>query len=1117
MIVVILNIRISRYRHINLISYDADCLRPDHLVVDRDPVVSSGVENFVHDTAEGITAGEDIIDARPDAEEFDEEDSAASPSFEVDRDLAFERTGGLIDDGNEGQFVVDVADTPVEMDLGAMEDEHHVLDQGLNCVCEMDIRVLDDMEIQNTLMEEQTWLERLSRMDAEERGKNSLQLLGAKEKEMEYLKKQIQELQSNQDNMPVVCKLLTKGIAEGHFEDKQVLYNYIEDIARASVSPTGSIQYSETTKELMVLLYNIGHGSAIDSMHHNLFGASRKRVEEIARVGANGMYLPREVDVRTFSTAREWYMERGIDLSKETCVVVFDATALLPYIGLFADGSIGGLVDYEKYPGALSNEDLKDAFNEENTRATQVMGFVLVVTSLPNSPPYVLAAHEHRSCDYAVVSKWNVEAIRNARSAGVMHLQGLVSDGDAGPRKFSAQEYSGAEVPNNAMGLQRGRGFTTFFGRYDDYASVDDDEVEGGQRETTVPPTCAIFRSDRTHLIKKARNAMLALATRTLVLGDYHVSLQDAFELYIKLDEAGIKGVMNKDSINVLDKQSQVAAENLVGNSKLPPLLVAHAGRRSYGTATYIHFTSGLHEAFTATEMPIEIRIQAALECMIFFDYWKIWLTKATDKNGNFLYKPSRNFISSQLYYDTCITISAFIVDYCSKCIDTPDIDFYPNKYSSDPIENLFGQIRMLIRGKPDVDFVAFIQSCRRIQHDWGLRYKTDAEGKLIYYSQSTKNRKHTQGKQAPVPNIDGSGKIAEALIKMINGCAKKAEAVVFKTLLDLGMKIDQGDRDLGMHYVINHPDGEDAPREPDEKEEDWRENKDTIRVGDILENRRKRTRVIVREIDPDPDVRAGDDEFVSDLERVYTVDEINGMNEPLSPESEAYGDHGTWSWDELIWEFDFDESHSQEVDPGLDEKDDDDDATTSNENRDSGRVLDHVGTDRDDDSDTESNMRDGIDHYDRELTQLSSAVSDSTNTAEALLRMTLVDTEAQSALQELEQAAQKMGFEVDGVPYLPWGCNAIARYRGLISIREDAHDTEVIQALATCVEAIGRSGADLVDEGETSRLYLDSIASVVLSMQILLDERSEAEPGNQNPGVGSTIEQRSEGTGPLP
>ena len=109
------------------------------------------------------------------------------------------------------------------------------------------------------------------------------------------------------------------------------------------------------------------------------------------------------------------------------------------------------------------------------------------------------------------------------------------------------------------------------------------------------------------------------------------------------------------------------------------------------------------------------------------------------------------------------------------------------------------------------------------------------------------------------------------------------------------------------------------------------------------------------------------------------------------------------------------------------------------------------------------------------------------------------------------------MGFEVDGVPYLPWGCNAIARYRGLISIREDAHDTEVIQALATCVEAIGRSGADLVDEGETSRLYLDSIASVVLSMQILLDERSEAEPGNQNPGVGSTIEQRSEGTGPLP
>ena len=71
------------------------------------------VEHFVRDSEEGISVGELTIDTCPDAAEFDEEDSAASPSFEVDRDLTSERTGGLIDDGNEGLAFMEDRSLPV--------------------------------------------------------------------------------------------------------------------------------------------------------------------------------------------------------------------------------------------------------------------------------------------------------------------------------------------------------------------------------------------------------------------------------------------------------------------------------------------------------------------------------------------------------------------------------------------------------------------------------------------------------------------------------------------------------------------------------------------------------------------------------------------------------------------------------------------------------------------------------------------------------------------------------------------------------------------------------------------------------------------------------------------
>lgn len=613
----------------------------------------------------------------------------------------------------------------------------------------------------------------------------------------EELNLRIDSMQRDADSEPEVCRLLKEGIQRGYFKGKEVLYNYVFDVARASQSPGGRVQYSQTTWDLSILLYNIGHGSLVDSLHHNLLAPSLSAVETKARAGAAGMYLPRDLDRRTFECAVAWYAKQGIDLKKERCVIVFDATAVLPYITVAPDGKIGGLRNWEKYSGDGDVQSkLKAIFDGKEETAKQVMAFVLVPTSILNAPPYVLAACEHFSCNSDDVVKWDKQATRLARVAGIEHYCGLIADGDAGPRKFSKAVYSAVTVPAEyAIGMQRGHAFTTFFGVYD---------REGGKGES-----CIIFRSDPTHLLKKGRNQLLNMPTRTLVIGDYHVSLEHLHEYYCIAKEPGFTGGprLAKCTINVSDKQNAKAAECLVGDPDLPAALLAAVGKKAAGTAAYLRIYSQLNKALRASDLAIEDRLTAALEAQYTIDYWALWVEERPE------YSKAANFISNQLHYDTGITIAALLVDYASAALDSPDKMFFPAAYSSDPIENLFGQIRMLVPGKTDVDFVTFVESAKRIGHDWSLRYKKDAHGKLIYYSRSTDNRKHSQ-KQLPVilTTASGHGALVASIIELVNKCAGNAESIAYQTLADLGADITAEKRDRKSKFHINHPTKSQSP-----------------------------------------------------------------------------------------------------------------------------------------------------------------------------------------------------------------------------------------------------------------------------------------------------------------
>lgn len=240
----------------------------------------------------------------------------------------------------------------------------------------------------------------------------------------------------------------------------------------------------------------------------------------------------------------KWYRDKGINLHEETCSIAFDATALLPYVGTSPDGSLHGMLDFEQFEGPKTPGEVKAFFDSctDKDIAHQVMAFVLVVTSRLNAPPYVLAAHEHRSCDAMKVRKWETDAARYAHLAGIMHFTGLMSDGDAGPRKCSVQHYTGSSVPAFAIGLERDQRFTTYFGVYDNTRPVGE------------PQSCIIFHSDITHIVKKARNQLLNLAHRCLVIGDYHVNLGHVSEYYLISKEQNLPVKIPKAAVNVCDK-----------------------------------------------------------------------------------------------------------------------------------------------------------------------------------------------------------------------------------------------------------------------------------------------------------------------------------------------------------------------------------------------------------------------------------------------------------------------------------------------------------------------------------------------------------------------------------
>ena len=211
------------------------------------------------------------------------------------------------------------------------------------------------------------------------------------------------QLKCNKDDLPEVLKHLHVGIRRGFFDDRVPLLAYLGDIARASMSG-GNVQFSESTLDLSLMLYNIGHGAAIDHMSHNLLGPSLSHMRHLSQEQAKTFDIPTELNAEVLTQAIKWYRDKfGIELSKEDVSLVFDATALTPYVRLFPDDRPGGLLEYEKFTEPCRSGDqcahlfaVDPVTGKKPETAKQVMVYALMVTSQLHLPCYVVAAHPHK-------------------------------------------------------------------------------------------------------------------------------------------------------------------------------------------------------------------------------------------------------------------------------------------------------------------------------------------------------------------------------------------------------------------------------------------------------------------------------------------------------------------------------------------------------------------------------------------------------------------------------------------------------------------------------------------------------------------------------------------------
>ena len=361
-------------------------------------------------------------------------------------------------------------------------------------------------------------------------------------------------------------------------------------------------------------------------------------------------------------------------------------------------------------------------FGGQHEHAKQVMAFVLVVLSKPHLPTFVVAAQEHRSSDKGDVAKWEQQSLEAAGSAGMGNFGGFCCDGDSAPRSYCDQSFTakGCAIPAGCAGVQRGGRFDSIFGRYV--------ELAGGKRSFIC------FRSDIVHITKKLRNQLLNMVSKTLTIGPWHITLQHIKEVMMGMENVGIKHGISKSAYDVADKQNVRAANELMKRRDLPQLLLKYCGEKATGTALYFEYSSLLIMAYFDTEMSAGERMISAFKAVFFFDYWNEWLQKSG-------YKRQSSFISDQSHKDLTIAAYALVIDYAANCLDNPCQQFLPCNHNSDKIEHLFGEVRELIPGQRDVNFVDFIARCKRIQVGCQVSHQTDASGAKVFAEKTTKNR----------------------------------------------------------------------------------------------------------------------------------------------------------------------------------------------------------------------------------------------------------------------------------------------------------------------------------------------------------------------------------------
>ncbi|KZV82102.1 hypothetical protein EXIGLDRAFT_563060, partial [Exidia glandulosa HHB12029] len=150
-----------------------------------------------------------------------------------------------------------------------------------------------------------------------------------------------------------------------------------------------------------------------------------------------------------------------------------------------------------------------------------------------------------------------------------------------------------------------------------------------------------------------------------------------------------------------VDRQDDRAAARMHSAAFLEHLIKNSPKAR--GTALYLFFLGGLFDAWQSRHMSHSVRILLALRCYFFLRAWAAHIDAHPEHTRY------RNFISREsfdIFQTICLSLISLITVYRDSF---PDFPFLPWLHSTEPIEHIFGVLRLL---KPDFtlyDFLLFL------------------------------------------------------------------------------------------------------------------------------------------------------------------------------------------------------------------------------------------------------------------------------------------------------------------------------------------------------------------------------------------------------------------------